>query len=508
MDITQIEKAQLELLKEHIFEKAQVKEKFGEKSTNWLFHEELPSYEWFSAEKVEQEIIHPYIEKYNPYSREPNNFLEWYIGVLHTVGYDQKKLEAGEVSQHKMSHHLSKIQNMSTTGSVVDFLNGRGQNSDFSSRKKLYERTFGKNDVYKGTAAQNIRLLSHLKNEAGLNSSFWGENSGNFSGAGRQSVSKTNLANTGGSGSFQASGLGNSFNFGQSGSSYSPSTTKSSSSLSMVGSNLNVSNSEGKPSLFSDKYSRVQNSIGPSSNMNQSKNESIASSVKNQPSSINNVMRNETENSNLNSNEKLSSSGGNFSNDGNTEKFSSNTPVNLQNNIGASSENEAISPTQMNINESSLNSNEALNNESGTDVGNDNINNSLPNNDVLSDDDNTGESPLSASGQINPQEQILTDPNLESSDENQDKGMPLSSPGSVNPVAQNMSSAEDAFNYSQQPEDEGSEPNTFYSDDFGDEGEDDNFVIYEDESEESDIHDSYDNELMNNNYLLQMDLGI
>ena len=46
-------------------------------------------------------------------------------------------------------------------GSIVDYLNSRGQNSSYNNRKKLAEQ-YGINN-YSGTASQNTNLLKAMQ---------------------------------------------------------------------------------------------------------------------------------------------------------------------------------------------------------------------------------------------------------------------------------------------------------------------------------------------------------
>jgi hypothetical protein len=52
---------------------------------------------------------------------------------------------------------------MKDGGSVVDYMNNKGMNSSFESRKKLYKNIFG--EEFSGKAEQNIKLLNSLSNE-------------------------------------------------------------------------------------------------------------------------------------------------------------------------------------------------------------------------------------------------------------------------------------------------------------------------------------------------------
>ena len=55
---------------------------------------------------------------------------------------------------------------MPNTNSIIDYLNSKGQNSSFTSRKKLAEENGMTN--YTGTADQNLRLLSVLRKNEGI----------------------------------------------------------------------------------------------------------------------------------------------------------------------------------------------------------------------------------------------------------------------------------------------------------------------------------------------------
>lgn len=70
---------------------------------------------------------------------------------------------SGEEEKVEEEKEEEKKKGLNIDTSIVDFLKYKGKESSFKARTRLYEERF--NDIYRGTADQNIKLLEQLKGE-------------------------------------------------------------------------------------------------------------------------------------------------------------------------------------------------------------------------------------------------------------------------------------------------------------------------------------------------------